>query len=326
MNPPFIPLIPLIVTTLIVLLAPASSVFIAKIIVQNTEEVSVDVEKTEGKDVAKNEEAKKNEASKIQKTEEIEKRMHITETSALPKTVVPDEISTEGDEPSSNPEVFDMHIVAPVESKEVPSPPPQQVTIPCSDTTVKPEFTADITDFSKIKTITTPSIKGIGGPKGFAYVSTNRSRVPVYAPTGMTLESGIYKKDAVESPPYYMLYFTIHENCNYHVMYTYIDELAPTITQGIESTPTVGESTPAKVRTIISLEAGDLIGFAKGSPETGRWGFGMYHTKEKGILATTENFYDPYGYSVCWTDFYVPPLKKQSYRNLLEGPLVVCFF
>ena len=251
----------------------------------------------------------------VKKSQNIEKE---TETVVAPK------LSSPATESPSDLEAVSPSITVEAPTEISPSPPVAETTS-CA-TTVKPQFTADITDFSKIKIITAPSTNVIAGPKGFSYISTGRNRVPVYAPTALTLHSGIYRKETIESTAYYELTFTAQENCNYSMTYKYIDEIVAPVAEQIESTPTVGESPAALARNTILLEAGDLIGYTKGTPEEGRWGFGMYHSKEKGILAAEQNFYDTLGYSVCWTDFYVPTIKKQHYRNLLEGPQLVCEF
>lgn len=195
---------------------------------------------------------------------------------------------------------------------------------PC-EAIIRPQFTADITDFSKIKRIVAPGIHTTGEPKGYTLIDTGRVRVPVYAPTTMTLETGIYKKDTIESSAYYLLYFILEENCDYKMMFSHLDEVITAIDDQLENTPTVGETPTARVRTTVTLNTGDLIGYAKGA-ESGYFDVGMYHSKEAGPLKAAYNYYEDLGYAVCWTDFYRPSTREQHYKNLFEGPQIVCFF
>jgi len=142
----------------------------------------------------------------------------------------------------------------------------------------------------------------------------------------MTLDSGSYSKDTTESPAQYMLFFESKENCNYSIKFDHIDEPIDVIKEQFPASPTVADSRGLEPYNKIVLKAGDLIGHTKGTEQAGNWDFGLYNTQEEGILKTQYNSYGMHGYAVCWADFFVPEAKEKLYKQLLEGPQLVCFF
>ncbi|MDP3726523.1 MAG: hypothetical protein Q8R36_05005 [bacterium] len=252
-----------------------------------------------------------------QPTEKLKTRVQISasETAPVQTNILAPDVPSSEDIALTKPEAV---------IEEAPLLPQTEQIASCENDT-KPKLTADITDFSKIRKITAPSILTIEGPKGYSFISTSNRRVPVYAPAAITFTSGSYSKDTADSPAYYVLFFVVKENCNYQVKFGHIDEPVASIVEQLPNTPTIGNSNATEVSNKIEFNAGDLIGYTSGTA-AGNWDFGLYNTKEKGVLAVEHNSYGPHGYAVCWTDFYTPDAKKQQYRQLLEGPTVVCIF
>ena len=201
---------------------------------------------------------------------------------------------------------------------------PSSSTPTCEDN-IKPQLVRDITDFPKIQKITAPGSSSSEGPKGHSFVWTNHEKVPVYAPIMMTLDSGTYVKDNAESPAQYLLFFIVKNNCNYQVKFDHIDEPIPAIKELLPTTPAVADSRTQNVSKKIEFQAGDLIGHTAGNLQSGNWDFGLYNMKEKGVLGTQYSSYGVHGYAVCWVDFYAPE-KQTQYRQLLDGPKLLCSF
>lgn len=188
-----------------------------------------------------------------------------------------------------------------------------------------PKLTEDITDFGKIRRITAPGSPSHEGPKGHSFIGTEHERVPVYMPVAATLDSGSYSKDNADSPAQYLLFFTLKDNCNFQIKFDHIDDPIPEIKVELSATPTVANSRTSPVTHRIELKAGELVGYTSGTAQAGNWDFGLYNTKEKGVLALQYNSYGMHGYAVCWVDFYAPG-KQEKYRALLEGPKLLCSF
>ncbi|TSC83823.1 MAG: hypothetical protein G01um101417_390 [Parcubacteria group bacterium Gr01-1014_17] len=188
-----------------------------------------------------------------------------------------------------------------------------------------PVLTADITDFSKIQSITAPGSPSHEGPKGHSFINTVHARMPLYAPIASIYDSGSYTKDSPESPAQYLLFFRVKEGCGYQFKFDHADELIPSLTDELfTATPKIADSRTAPATKTIEFAAGELIGYTSGTPQAGNWDFGLYNMNEEGKLAA-QGSYAMHRYSVCWPDFYSPE-KKEKYRKLLEGPRLVCSF
>lgn len=189
---------------------------------------------------------------------------------------------------------------------------------------VSPVLSADITDFSKIKKITAPGSSSAEGPKGHSFIWTDGQRVPLYAPVAATFDSGSYSKDNADSPAQYLLFFALKDHCNFQFKFDHIDEPIGAIKALLPATPQIADSRTTPAAAKIEFKAGDLLGYTNGTRQAGNWDFGLYNTKEEGVLAQ----YGSYGmhrYAVCWVDFFSAE-KQTRYRNLLEGPRLVCSF
>ena len=204
----------------------------------------------------------------------------------------------------------------PVTTATTTSPVPQA----CS--TADPVLVADITDFSKIKKITAPGSPSSEGPKGHSFIWTEHQKVPVYAPADMVLDSGSYSKDTAESPAQYLLFFEVKNSCYFKIKFDHIDEPIDSVKQNFPAVPAVGDSRTSVVANKVEFRAGDLVAYTSGTSQAGNWDFGLYNTAQKGALADS---YSMHAYSVCWVDYYSSE-KQVQYRNLLEGPMLVCSF
>ncbi len=215
-----------------------------------------------------------------------------------------------------------------LKDQAVPSPSPVASSTPSASSQdanclkTNPTLTTDISDFAKIQKITAPGSASSEGPKGHSFIWTNGERVPVYAPIAGILESGAYSKDNESSPAQYLLMFKVKGNCDFQFKFDHIDEPVDVIRLALPSVPKVADSRGTFVTETIAFNAGDLIGYTKGNIPSGNWDFGLYNMAEKGAL---KDSYGLHSNAVCWVDFY-SSAKQQQYRNLLEGPKLVCSF
>lgn len=197
------------------------------------------------------------------------------------------------------------------------------VTAPCISNS-NPELVADITDFPLIKKITAPGSPSFEGPKGHSFIWTGGQRVPIYAPAPAILDNGSYGADNIDSLAQYVLTFQVKEYCDFQFRFDHIDEPVAAIKAALPATPKIADSRGIPAITRVELKAGDLVGYTSGTRQAGNWDFGLYNMSKEGVLAG----YGSYGmhkHAVCWVDFYTAE-KLEKYRNLLEGPRIVCPF
>ncbi len=323
MNKGFVSIISLLIIFGVISIGTVGAVFISKTVGRPFDKTQDKPEPSEKKITKETNEASKTLETNIQSPtlkQPAAKLKPETHISTPEKTPVQTNMSTPDVPPSEDIALPKLEAVI----KETP-PPPQEKQIASCENDAQPKLTADITDFSKIRKITAPSITSIEGPKGYSFIWTNNMRVPIYAPAAITFISGSYSKDTTDSSAHYLLFFTVKENCNYQIKFDYIDEPVASITEQLPGAPATRDNRTTEAQNKTEFNAGDLIGYTSGTA-AGNWGFGLYNTKEKGVLATQYNSYGPRGYAVCWTDFYTPDIKKQQYRQLLEGPTFVCVF
>ncbi len=185
-----------------------------------------------------------------------------------------------------------------------------------------PTLIADITDFYKIRKITAPGSPSSEGPKGHSFIWTEYQRVPLYVPLDAVLDAGSYGKDKPDSPAQYLLTFDVKGHCNFKFRFDHVDEPIESVRQNMPAIPSVSDSRTNPVANRIEFKAGELIGYTSGTMQAGNWDFGLYNMAQKGALAES---YGMHAYSVCWPDFYSSE-KRTQYRNLLEGPKLVCSF
>ena len=166
-----------------------------------------------------------------------------------------------------------------------------------------PVFTSHITDMSKVDYIVPPPTLGTGptGPslKPHSYIGTNGAKVPIYAPTSMTLKGGAYY---VGGP--YTIEF--RASCEVIVRYGHITDPVDAIKKLFPSEPQQDSRT--QELNPIHFAAGELLGYTTGTPQAGNWDFGVLNSLQKNRYANDPNwsYADTY---VCPFAYFTPELK-----------------
>lgn len=177
-----------------------------------------------------------------------------------------------------------------------------------------PIFTHHITDVTKIKNIVTPPVIMGTDLKTHSYVDTDHERVPVYAPTDMTLFTGSYYKVG----PYR---FDFKINCRFMLRYMHITEPLQKLKDVFPDEP-ADESKNQDIKYEIEFKAGDLIGYTTGTPQAGNWDFGVYDLNTQNYFINDLNYNTSqiYTTAVCPYDYFVLELKKEYTKkfNLIK--------
>lgn len=180
---------------------------------------------------------------------------------------------------------------------------------PC-ESNINPVFSHHLTDVSKINNIVIPPNIIAGDLKTHSYMETDHARVPIYAPTAMTLMAGSYY---VSGP--YRLDFRV--SCEVTVRFAHITEPIEAIRSVFPSTPApMGDSRDQSIKNKISFNAGDLIGYTTGTDTAGNWDFGVYNSSVRNKYADDArfDFSRIYTTAVCPYDYFSAELKS-SYRK-----------
>lgn len=178
---------------------------------------------------------------------------------------------------------------------------------------LRPVFTRDITDLSKMRSIFTPPNLVKGDLKTHSYMGTNHARVPIYAPVDMTLDSVSY----VIGGPYGMAF---EASCEVKIGFGHITEPVPAIMAVMPSAPaTTTLNTGKTIRESIRFKAGDLIAYTTGTSAAGNWDFGVYNLSIKNRYANNSAYAHSWKYAnaVCPFDYFTPELRV-SYAKLFN--------
>jgi len=167
-----------------------------------------------------------------------------------------------------------------------------------------PIFTHHITDMSKVNYIGPPPTMGAGPSlKTHSYIGTDHARVPIYAPTALTLESGSYY---IGGP--YMMEF--RASCEVRVRFGHITEPAEAIKQLLPSEPKQDSRTQELAP--VTFAAGELIGYTTGTDAAGNWDFGVYNSTVSNRYADDPNWNNSTTYTtaVCPFDYFTESLRS----------------
>lgn len=169
-----------------------------------------------------------------------------------------------------------------------------------------PVFTNDITDISMVNYIGPPPTMGAGPSlKTHSYIGTDHARVPVYAPTAMTLESGSH---SVGGP--YMVEFRV--SCEVRVRFGHMTEPVEAIKKLLPAEPKPDSRTEELAPVIFA--AGDLIGYTTGTDVAGNWDFGVYNSTVRNRYADDADWSNSATYTTAVCPFdYFPASLKASY-------------
>lgn len=166
-----------------------------------------------------------------------------------------------------------------------------------------PVFTHDITDMSKVQYIVPPPTMGAGPSlKPHSYIGTDHARVPVYAPTDMTVQDGAY---SVGGP--YMFDFKV--SCEVTVRFGHMTDPVDALKKLLPSEPATDSRT--NELSPIHFKAGELVGYTTGTDRAGNWDYGVYNTSVTNRYANDPNWGGSATYTtaVCPFDYFTADLK-----------------
>ncbi|OGH87786.1 MAG: hypothetical protein A3J93_05115 [Candidatus Magasanikbacteria bacterium RIFOXYC2_FULL_42_28] len=166
-----------------------------------------------------------------------------------------------------------------------------------------PIFTHHLTDTSKIINIVIPPNFVGTELKTHSYIETDHTKVPLYAPTDMTLVTGAYY---VQGP--YRLDFQV--SCEVTLRLMHITDPIQTIKDVFLSEP-ASDSRDQQIKNKVDFKAGDLIGYTTGTNVAGNWDFGLYNSATKNKYADDSklNWSTIHTTAVCPYDYFAPELK-----------------
>lgn len=188
----------------------------------------------------------------------------------------------------------------------------------------RPVFTANITDLSKTKMIVPPGgvFKNMDGTeviKTHSFLVAD-GRVPVYAPTDSKLFMGV--KVVEEGYEQYSLFFEV--SCEVYYITDHIFEPVPKLAEPFSGPLAKDTSDMKPLSKLVSVKAGELIGYTDGDKGTIHWDFGVYNRQKKNHLVG-DTGYELAGRDFiadCPYDYFIPELKAKYYSifgNFLSG-------
>ncbi|PIZ45807.1 hypothetical protein COY32_04620 [candidate division WWE3 bacterium CG_4_10_14_0_2_um_filter_41_14] len=196
---------------------------------------------------------------------------------------------------------------APTQPTQTPIPPTP--TIPSCYSNVSPTFSSPITDMASISYVVAPPTMGSGpNLKTHGYIGTNGARVPIYAPTAMTLSSGAYYMGG----PYTLEF---KASCEVTVRFGHVTEPVASILATLPQTPSTSSATSEL--TPISFATGELIAYTTGTSQAGNWDFGVYNSATSNRFASDPawNTSSVYTTAVCPFTYFLPDIKTQYYAK-----------
>lgn len=167
-----------------------------------------------------------------------------------------------------------------------------------------PTFTHHITDINKVSYIAPPPTMASGNNlKPHSYIGTNGVKVPVYAPTAMTLKDGGYY---VQGP--YILDFQV--SCEVTVRFGHMTNPVDSIKNLFPGEP--GSDSRTHEVSPVSFVAGELIGYTTGTNVAGNWDFGVFNSSVSNRYANDPawNTFLLNTTAVCPFGYFTPDLKK----------------
>ena len=176
-----------------------------------------------------------------------------------------------------------------------------------------PDFTAHITDLSKISSLT-PAGTVQGGdlkPHGFLHNLPSAVAVPVYAPVDSYLIDYTYYYGYGQEAIYT---FKFQVSCE--VAY-YFDHLGAVVDKLGDIMPAVpaSDSHGTPLSPPMFFQAGELIGYTGDTQGTRNWDFGVLNTERWNSLPTVPYVYSPnvekYRFAVCQYQYFEESIKSE---------------
>lgn len=159
---------------------------------------------------------------------------------------------------------------------------------------------------SKVNYIGPPPTMGAGPSlKPHSYIGTDHARVPVYAPTDMTLETGAY----FEGGPYGL---DFRVSCEVTLRFGHITEPIEEIRAVFPATPApANDSRSQQITRKVSFKAGELVGYTTGTSAAGNWDFGVYNSTVRNRYADDPawNISATYTTAVCPFDYFSAAMR-----------------
>src|SRR3989344_2654532 len=180
---------------------------------------------------------------------------------------------------------------------------PQPTTPNCKNDPL-PTFTHHITDMSRVNYIGPPPTMGAGPSlKPHSYIGTDHARVPVYAPTALTLQSGSHYTGG----PYMM---DFKASCEVTVRFGHITEPVDAIKQLLPNEP--AQDSRTQELAPVAFAAGELLGYTTGTEAAGNWDYGVFNSATSNRYANDPewNNSSTYTTAVCPFDYFVSDLRS----------------
>lgn len=201
----------------------------------------------------------------------------------------------------------DPNAISSASSHATPSPTPPPTAAPSKQNCTSnpsPVFTNHITDIHKVNYVATPPTMGAGPSlKTHSYIGTDHARVPIYAPTAMTLKSGSHY---VGGP--YMFEFQV--SCEVVVRFGHVTNPVDSIKNLLPSEPKSGSQT--QELNPVSFAAGEVIAYTTGTDAAGNWDFGVYNSATTNRYVNDANWNNSATYTtaVCPFEYFTQDLKS----------------
>lgn len=200
---------------------------------------------------------------------------------------------------ASSPKPSSSYASTPLPLVPIFTPP---LTSPCVHN-ASPVFTHHFTDLTKVNYIVPPPTMGAGPSlKPHGYIGTDHARVPVYAPTALTLYRGSHYIDG----PYM---FDFKASCEVMVRFGHITEPVEKLASLLPAEPQAGSQ--SQELSPLTFAAGELIAHTTGTSLAGNWDFGVYNTAVRNRYADDPiwNTSEVYTTAVCPFDYFTSELK-----------------
>jgi len=181
------------------------------------------------------------------------------------------------------------------------------------------ELSHHITDLSKIEIVIPPGAVSGNVIKTHSYLGNKTGeKVPLYAPVDCALINGakMLESDIVQ----YILFFRV--SCEVQFLFDHVTEVVSSIDSMFPGPPAQGSQTGDNFDPPLYFSAGDLIGYAEGTPQAGRWDFGVYNTEHTNVFGNNERYELTHGWrwlnAVCPYELF-PANMKAEYEALYGG-------
>jgi hypothetical protein len=199
------------------------------------------------------------------------------------------------------------------------------ITVACAPGSAS--FTADVTDLDSLATVgPLPALAGGAGYEIRSYMQVKDSyagvRVPIYAPTAMTIQASVHYRDPLHQPTdldYQGEWGLVFEaSCNTQITFAHVREVVQKIADVTVTNPDAG-NVGELVSKPVDFAAGEIIGYYKRGPGYFAWDFVVTDSSVTNQFANMARYLDAQSkflHAICPFDPYSPQ-KRQPYLDLL---------